>query len=588
MTAVVIIIIIAVILYFLFWNKKTDSTIATNLDNATIVEEENIFTDENGLQYRLVEKVREHPRRTFLKATLNGKYWGELNQDISNQFQHSDFFDFNIYEVKLANAVYSTTEPFLLKQDLRIPRERLPNLLHTILEKDGKEYEVNLHEPVFANIKFNRKLHQNDGNEVFGTIDAVVSGYVFDIQEETYFEKEYLAPNEETAVEEPKLTKTKTPTGNIEHKGNYERTEYYISDYKQTYWSDWKYKKSANTTTSEGCLTSVFGVLGGIIGIAFLLMMLPQMGILFAFFLIIFLLNLIPKRFFNWLLQIIGLLLFIGFLIGLFQQFNSTSRSYIPKPTVVEKPEEQKSETEFVSDTIQNEVIKDTLIKHFRVWEDYDGNKYEGTIWTKKSDFVNAKTFKNNLVLTQNSERAYDEILYRIKENDKNYLNGIYQLFDSIQQKQQLSKTKFAELIVSFVQVIPYSVIVPEDCNPNLYDDKFIREYLQSENARCDAFEKFGINSPVEFMSSLNGDCDTRTLLLYTMLAHYGYDIVLLSSEYYSHSIIGINLPISGIAYQYQNQRYVVWETTAPNIRAGILPKEISNLNYWRISLKSK
>lgn len=587
MTAVIIIIIIAVILYFLFWNKKTDKKVATNFDEATIVEQENIFTDENGLQYRLVEKVREHPRKTYLKAELNGKYWGELNQDISNQFQHSDFFDFNIYEVKLVNAVYSK-EPFQLNQDLKIPRERLPKLLYTILEKEGKEYEVNLHEPIFAHIKFNRKLHQNDGNEVFGTIDAIVSGYVFDVQDETYFEKEYLAPNEETTVEEAKLTQTKTPTGNIEYKGNYERTEYYLSDYKQTYWSDWKYKRPANTSTNEGCLSSVFGVLGAIIGIAFLLMMLPQMGILFAFFLILFLLNLIPKRFFNWLLQIIGLLLFIGFLIGLFQFFNTNSHSYIPKPTVVEKPEEQKSETEFVADTIQNEIVKDTLIKHFRVWEDYDGNKYEGTIWTKKSDFSNAKNYKNNLVLSQNSERAYDEILYRLKENDKYNLNGIYQLFDSIQQKKQLSQVKFAELIVSFIQDIPYTVIVPEDCNPNLYDDKFIREYLRSENARCDAFEKFGINSPVEFMSSLNGDCDTRTLLLYTIFVHYGFDVVLLSSEYYSHSLIGINLPISGIAFQYQNQRYVLWETTAPNIRAGILPKEISNLNYWRISLKSK
>ena len=89
-------------------------------------------------------------------------------------------------------------------------------------------------------------------------------------------------------------------------------------------------------------------------------------------------------------------------------------------------------------------------------------------------------------------------------------------------------------------------------------------------------------------MSSLNGDCDSRTLLLYTMFTHYGYDVALFSSEYYNHSIIGVNLPINGIAYKNGNQRYVLWETTAPNIRAGFLPKEISNLNYWRISLKSK
>jgi hypothetical protein len=179
-------------------------------------------------------------------------------------------------------------------------------------------------------------------------------------------------------------------------------------------------------------------------------------------------------------------------------------------------------------------------------------------------------------------------MIYSLKENDRNNLNGVYQLFDIIRQKKQLSNVKFAELIVSFVQDIPYTIIIPNDCNPNLYQDKFIREYLSQKDARCDGFEKFGINSPVEFMSTLNGDCDTRTLFLYTLLAHYGYDVALLSSEYYAHSYIGINLPISGISYKFRNQSYVLWETTAPNFRAGHLPKENSNLNYWRISLISK
>jgi hypothetical protein len=61
-----------------------------------------------------------------------------------------------------------------------------------------------------------------------------------------------------------------------------------------------------------------------------------------------------------------------------------------------------------------------------------------------------------------------------------------------------------------------------------------------------------------------------------------------MSSEFYGHSIIGINLPINGIAYIYNNQRYVLWESTAPNCKPGIMPNELSNLNNWRISLKSK
>lgn len=599
MTAVIIIIIIAVILYYLFWNKKTDEkAIAINEENKNNEIEikeiyEVIYTDDNG-RYRLLEKTREIPRRTYIKAVLNGKYWGEIDEQFSNQFAHSKFFDFNIYEVTLNNAEYSKF-PFELNEDYNIPREKLPKLLHTILQKDGKAYEVNLHEPIFelGSIKFNRKLHQDEGNEVFGTIDAIVAGYILDFIVEHYTEKEYLIPINEIVtvpkIEEPVLTKTNTPTGNVEHNGNYKRTEYFYSDYKKTYWSDWKYTKPPTATNNEGCFSSVIGLLAGIIGIAFLLMMLPQMAILLPFFLILFLLNLIPARFFSWLFRIIGILLLLGFVASLFHFFNTTTtQTYIPKPVVTEQPEERKTHTEPIIDPLDNKTVNDTIIKHFRVWQDYDGNQYEGTIWTKKSDFTKAKYFKNNLTLNSNSSRAYDEMIYRLKENDKNNLNGVYQLFDSIRQKEQLSSVKFAELIVSFVQDIPYTVIVPDDCNPNLYDDEFIKEYLSSADARCDGFEKFGINSPVEFMSTLNGDCDTRTLLLYTILAHYGYDVALFSSEYYAHSIIGINLPISGMTYQYQNQRYVLWETTAPNIKAGVLPKEISNLNYWRISLKSK
>ena len=179
-------------------------------------------------------------------------------------------------------------------------------------------------------------------------------------------------------------------------------------------------------------------------------------------------------------------------------------------------------------------------------------------------------------------------MIYSLKEFDNPNLEGVYHLFDSIKKTQKLSPKEFAESMVSFVQDIPYAVVLPDDCNPNLYSDDFIRNYLSSNKANCDGNQKFGINTPVEFMASLQGDCDTRTLFLYAILAHYGYDVALLSSEFYSHSIIGINLPYEGTAYVYNGQRYRLWETTSKNFKPGFVPNEISNVNYWRISLKSK
>lgn len=554
---------------------------------------ENWLIDEFGREYKLLKKVRELPRKTFIKASLNGKYWGEINQNFSSQFQYSDFYDFNIYEVSLKNAVYQTEIPFQQEEDLRIPREKLPKLLNTILENDGKSYALNLHEPLFSQIKFDRKLHQNDDNEVFGTIDAMVTGYILDFATEEYFEKEYrvVAPNISKSPEPPISTSKKTniATGNVEYKGDYKRTQYFYSDYKKKYWTDWNYQRPVKADNNEGCFSLLLSIISGLFLVSFLLLFLPQFTILIPLLLILLLLHIIPPKVYQWIFRVISIIVLLMFIVSFLRAFQQPSASpYIPKPATVKTLVDDKPQLIPIKDTVNHTVSKDTLIVHYRKWQDYEGNNYEGEFWTKKRDYVKAKQFKQNFASSTATPRDYDYMIHSLKEHDRENMSGIYQLFDKIKTQKNLSKIKFAELIVSFVQDIPYTVILPDDCDPNLYDDRFIKEYLNSKNARCDGFEKFGINTPLEFLTTLKGDCDTRTLLLYTMLSHYNYDVVLLSSEFYNHSIIGVNLPIDGTAYQLQNQKYVLWETTAANIKPGIIPIEISNLNHWRISLKSK
>ena len=88
-------------------------------------------------------------------------------------------------------------------------------------------------------------------------------------------------------------------------------------------------------------------------------------------------------------------------------------------------------------------------------------------------------------------------------------------------------------------------------------------------------------------MATLAGDCDTRTLLLFTILYHYDYDVAMLTSELYKHSIIGIHLPINGISKKLNGKRYVVWETTNKGIPPGIIPREIADMRFWNVSLMS-
>ncbi|MCC6448482.1 MAG: hypothetical protein IT215_07340, partial [Chitinophagaceae bacterium] len=356
-----------------------------------------------------------------------------------------------------------------------------------------------------------------------------------------------------------------------------------------------------------GCLNKSIGCLGwilkiallilGIIFLYYLIKLLPVfLSILFILFLLV--LFILLAGFLIWISKFLIALILILTIFFLVKDSNRSS-NIIPKPipiTPKPKPKPIITDTTVVpvpispiaDSTANNNQAFDTLITHYTSWQDYDGNFYEGTFWVKKSDFKDSKYYKQNKVPSANTDDAYDYMLFSLKEKDWNKLDGLYYLFDSIQNIKNLSQIKFAKMIVSFIQDIPYTLILSEDCAPDLYNDEFTINYLNKENARCEGFQKFGINTPVEFMATLNGDCDTRTLLLYTILAHYDYDVAILSSEYYSHSILGVNLPIYGDAFQYRDQRYVLWETTAKDRRPGEISYSFSNLDYWRISLKSK
>ena len=384
-----------------------------------------------------------------------------------------------------------------------------------------------------------------------------------------------------------------------EHGVNYHRQEYYNTDCTK-YWGNWVKdsepvtppppsdgRKKPQHKQVSGCAGFFGNIIG--IGLSFLLFLfiLPQLAFLLPFLVIPFFLNLFPTIW-NWVARIIfilfGLVFFLSTIAVIVSHFHNNNRRVVvkPEPTIV-KPKYTP-----VLDTLSNNTIIDTLITHHMIWDDYYGKTYEGDYSIKKSAFNQAHFYKENLDISANSENNYDKIIFSLKENDKKNLDGLYIMFDSLKMVNKPSSMAFAEIVVSFVQSIPYTLILPKACDAQFYQDEFTATYLARPDARCDGYERYGINTPVEFMANLNGDCDTRTLMLYTILSHYNYDVALLSSAHYSHSILGINLPYEGSAYNYNNQRYVLWETTIQNVKPGILSNEISNTDYWRISLKSK
>jgi hypothetical protein len=550
------------------------------------------FVGEDGFDYVRITKKIETPRQTFIKGDISGKYRGDFLA-LSDQYYNSNFYDFEIYEAIVENAITQKNKPFEDCNENEFPKEKLPQLLKVTIIQLGKYFGVNILEPKLCQFISNKKLHQLEGQEIFGTFNGVISGYILDYEEELI--KEIIGPIIGPPPPPPPPTRIKCEsngikTGKSETDENYIRYEYFCKHHPDTVWGPWKgggiTPPERGGEGNKGCLSSIFTVFGLILGLVFLFAILPSLLYVIPFLLFFLILNLLAP-YLKWIVRIIGIVLLFAFISSLIDSFNNGSRLYPKPPLVVDKPRESKIKEE-PKVAEETHSTKDTLITRYRNWEDYEGNQFEGEYSLLLSKIKKSSHNKNHLTIASSNERGYDEILYKLKENDKSDLNGLYHLFDSIGRSNKMSKTQFAKMVVCFVQDMPYVLILDKDCDPNLYSDRFIKQFLTSPQAKCIGYQRFGINSPLEFLYSTQGDCDTRTLLLYTIFAHYDYDVALLSSEQYGHSILGINLPINGKAYQYQNQRYVLWETTAPNAKPGFLPNEISNLNYWRISLKSK
>lgn len=581
------------------------------------------FVGEDGNSYVKITKEILTPRKTYLKGTISGKYRGTRLVGYSS---YEDLFDFEIYEAEVnckSKDDVRKNKSFEFPNDFKginvdsisgnvFPKDKLPSTLPVQMLSDGKRFGINLLEPKLYEFEIIRKLHQTEGDEVFGSFNAYVTGYVFDYESEIVEEiKEQLNngrdkdkdENNDLITDNKVCESSKVPTGRTDRKGDYISTEYRCKHHNDTVWGDYIYEpEKPITETGGGCFSSIFSILLLIIGLFLIIKFLPGLLYLIVFFIIIAIISFLEPVL-RWIFKILGPLLLIAFIVSLIYNFTNSGggRNFSPIPSSTDVPRETTpiveplpfvdNGTDNLNPTDSTQVVQeknDSIITRYRQWKDYKGNVYEGTYQIKLSDFRKSSYFKNNLRLNDQSVRSYDKVIHSLKEYDKPKLNGLYRMFDSIQKSNQLNKNQFAEMVVTFVQDIRYAIVLSDGCDPSLYNDRFTRNYLLNNKGFCDGNQRFGINTPVEFMTNLKGDCDTRTLLLYTILSHYNYDVAVMSSEFYGHSILGINLPYNGLSYNYKNQKYILWETTALGAKPGIISNDISNTNYWRISLKSK
>jgi len=221
-----------------------------------------------------------------------------------------------------------------------------------------------------------------------------------------------------------------------------------------------------------------------------------------------------------------------------------------------------------------------------RNWLDNYGNNYIGDLSVREKDYHKLKNHINKYNPT--SKKYFWRDLYaHISNTDTPSLDLIMETFVKINQDKMLNQMEFAEMVVSCIQDIPYSFVFQKECPKNNYDST-TKHVLENCPECCIGNIKYGIQNPVSFIKNLKGDCDTRTVIIYSILNYFNYDVAIVNSQFYRHSIIGINLPASGLHKIYNGKKYTLWETTAKYFKVGYLSPGFDDVTHWNIILTSK
>jgi hypothetical protein len=528
-------------------------------------------------------------RRTYIKGKFRGKFIGYLDQGKSDVV-HENFYDLEVLSGEIKT---SSDKAHIRHWETGEPEEFVPveKFLSKLPESIGmevdygngrlKHYEIKLHEPKLSRYVLTSQVYEKE--RVFGDITGEISGYILhydlqDVQVEVVHDKSGEVP----ITPESMVFKTESRTGETETNGNYKRWEYYYSN-GSTYWGAWQKQGSDSSFSALGFIGGLFQLLVALLILIPIVingwMVILPLLIAWGLFYVLSLLPSFLSFIWRWFLRLCLFAFICTFIYGIASIFRERRQTNTQRRNVYDLPEE-------VSSSRLDSTASDSVISHFRIWEDYDTREYSGYLSVLRSELTESTLHRNSISLDLSSTDRYNELVSVLHVFDMSKLLLIYEMFDSLRVAHNLDETRFAEVIASCIQDIPYTLVLESDCDIALYQDDFIRSYLRN-GGPCQGFIKYGILSPTEFMGYLIGDCDTRTLLLFTILNHYKYDVAMLGSEIYRHSVIGINLPFPGLAKIINGKRYVIWETTEQGIPPGVLPMEQSDTRYWRVNIIS-
>ncbi|NOW98945.1 hypothetical protein [Mucilaginibacter sp. SG564] len=528
-------------------------------------------------------------QRTFIKGTFTGKYYAEHRGEWSQT--HSEFYHMHIYqaEVRLEEVRKDEEGDFPEVTGMRSFKGTFGQPISCYDPGSGAYFQLNLEEPRIADPVLSKVMKED--NEHLGTISGTIYGYISKILTERVRTEHVLPDPPPFSAPAPPVTaaastgtggKAWTRTANFEYSyihGSRHRRDYYRHGNGAYRWGDWY------AVETGWSFTTLIKTVLGICFIGLLLLWLINWSWPGLFVLGLILLAAITSRvgrtgwgntFRSIFYGLLCLLYLAGIAISIFRVFQARHPG-------VPRPDQRTDRRDFTRTqpvrhrAVRKEMQKedDEWIIHHRAWTDQDGHPYEGDVRVLRSAYRRAVAEHEGL----KDVRSLSDVYTAMTLADRSRLNGVYPLFDSLRRVNRLDSLQFAQMLVGFVQDIPYTTVTEGSCGNSAADLN-----LSGPEGRvkaCLGHIPYGVQSPVEFMANLEGDCDTRTLFLFTLFNHYRYRVAILGSTAFRHSLLGLELPLPGSAKMAGPQRFVLWETTAKGFTAGRLSPEVDHMDYW-------
>jgi hypothetical protein len=237
-----------------------------------------------------------------------------------------------------------------------------------------------------------------------------------------------------------------------------------------------------------------------------------------------------------------------------------------------------------------NKDDKEILSEKEITWWDFIQNKYNLAYSTSATGYFESERDhedKYNTIQSSNSLNFFRQLYAFMQQNDSRKLDPIISKFQTKAREKGLNAVQTAEMVCTFVQEIPYFLVHDLDCKQAVQQagSGFMVQY-HMENKPCLPNILGGVQTPYEFLHNLKGDCDTRSLLAYSILKKMGIPASIWISETYGHSVLGVGLPVAGGFYKNVNgiKHYAV-ELTAKGFRLGMISPEQQIESNWDIAL---